>query len=337
MDDCRLGIQYLFQTKNPLTFAVSGTGHAGMECAVMNLLERGETFLVIQNGIWGLRAANLGKRLGLNVQTIVLPEGSAASLEQIQEGIIKHKPKVLFICHGESSTGVAHPLKGISEICHKNDALLLVDTVASIGGTEFDADALGVDCVYTATQKVLNAPPGLAPISFSEKAVEKIKNRKTQCVSFYFDALELGNYWNCFGEPRRYHHTGMISMVYSLRAALSAIANEGIEKEIQRHKENILYFHQKLEEAGFKLFVEDKELRLPCLTTIRVPDGVEWKAVIDKLMASKIEISGGLGATLGKIWRIGTFGINSDKTKMDKIIAALKEAAFSSAQQNKVN
>jgi alanine-glyoxylate transaminase/serine-glyoxylate transaminase/serine-pyruvate transaminase len=334
MDDCRAGIQYLFQTKNPLTFAVSGTGHAGMECAIMNLLEFGETFLVIQNGIWGARAAGLGKRLGLNVQTIIVPEGSAASMNQIREGINEHKPKVLFVCHGESSTGVAHPLKGISEICREHDTLLLVDTVASIGATKFDADALGIDCVYTATQKVLNAPPGLAPISFSPKAVEKIKNRKTQVVSFYFDALELGNYWGCFGEPRRYHHTGMISLVYSLRAALSAVAKEGIENEIKRHEENIIYFHQKLEESGFKLFVEDQKLRLPCLTTIRVPDGVEWKGVMDKLMAQKIEISGGLGPTLGKIWRIGTFGINSDKTKMDKILSALKAAAFSTQKVN---
>jgi alanine-glyoxylate transaminase/serine-glyoxylate transaminase/serine-pyruvate transaminase len=257
MDDCKAGIKYLFQTNNPLTFAVSGTGHAGMECAIMNLLEHGESFLTINNGIWGTRAAGLGKRLGLNVQSIVVPEGSAASLKQIEEAIIQHKPKVLFVCQGESSTGVAHPLKGISEICHKNGALLLVDTVASIGGTEFDADALGIDCVYTATQKVLNAPPGLAPISFSQKAVEKIKNRKTQCVSFYFDALELGNYWGCFGEPRRYHHTGMITMVYSLRAALAAVAKEGIKNEINRHKENMIYFHQKLEDAGFNLFVED--------------------------------------------------------------------------------
>uniref|UniRef100_A0A914PH82 Aminotransferase class V domain-containing protein n=1 Tax=Panagrolaimus davidi TaxID=227884 RepID=A0A914PH82_9BILA len=145
MDDCRAGIQYLFQTKNPLTFAVSGTGHAGMECAIMNLLEFGETFLVIQNGIWGARAAGLGKRLGLNVQTIIVPEGSAATVDQIREGINKHKPKVLFVCHGESSTGVAHPLKGISEICREHDTLLLVDTVASIGATKFDADALGID------------------------------------------------------------------------------------------------------------------------------------------------------------------------------------------------
>ena len=258
MDDCRAGIQYLFQTKNPLTFAVSGTGHAGMECAVMNLLERDETFLVVQNGIWGARASALGRRLGLNVQTIVVPEGSAASLDQIREAITQHHPKVLFVCHGESSTGVVHPLKGIADICHQNGTLLLVDTVASIGGADFDADELGIDCVYTATQKVLNAPPGLAPISFSPKAVETIKNRKTQCVSFYFDALELGNYWGCFGEPRRYHHTGIISMVYSLRAALAAIAKEGIENGIRRHKENCIYFHGKLEEAGFGLFVQDK-------------------------------------------------------------------------------
>uniref|UniRef100_A0AC34REB6 Alanine--glyoxylate aminotransferase n=1 Tax=Panagrolaimus sp. JU765 TaxID=591449 RepID=A0AC34REB6_9BILA len=290
MDDCKVGIQYLFQTKNDLTFAVSGTGHAGMECAVMNLLERDETLLVVQNGIWGVRVAALGARLGLNVQKVVVPEGRAATLDQIKEAVEKTQPKVVFVCHGESSTGVVHEIRGISDICHKNGALLLVDTVASIGGAEFLADEWAVDCVYTATQKVLNAPPGLAPISFSQKAVEKIRARKTPVVSFYFDALELGNYWGCFGEPRRYHHTGIISLVYSLRAALAQIANEGLENVVSRHKTNAKYLYSKLHDSGFETFVEDEKLRLPCLTTVKVPSGVDWKIVADTLMAQKIEI-----------------------------------------------
>ncbi|KAE9553559.1 hypothetical protein FO519_003252 [Halicephalobus sp. NKZ332] len=330
MDDCKAGLQYLFQTKNKLTFAVSGTGHAGMECAVMNLLEPGETFLVVQNGIWGVRAAALGARLNLNVQTIKVPEGQSASLDEIQKSIEIHKPKVLFVCHGESSTGVVHPLKGIGQICHSNGTLFLVDTVASIGGAEFEADALGVDCVYSATQKVLNAPPGLAPISFSDKALEAIKSRKTPVVSFYFDALELGNYWGCFDEPRRYHHTGIISLVYALRASLAQIAAEKIENVLKRHKENSKYLYQKLAEAGFEPFVSDENLRLPCLTTVKVPEGVDWKNVADTLMAHKIEIAGGLGPTVGKIWRVGTFGINSDKQKIEKVISELKAAVAES-------
>jgi len=326
MDDCKAGIQYLFQTKNKLTFAVSGTGHAGMECAVMNLLEPGETFLVVQNGIWGARAAALGNRLSLKVQTIQVPEGQAASLAEIKKAIETHKPKVLFVCHGESSTGVVHPLQGIGEICHSNGTLFLVDTVASIGGAEFNADDLKVDCVYSATQKVLNAPPGLAPISFSERAVEKIKSRKSPVVSFYFDALELGNYWGCFDEPRRYHHTGIISLVYALRASLAQIAEERIENVLGRHKTNVKYLYNLLQEAGLEPFVSDENIRLPCLTTVKVPSGVDWKKVADTLMSQKIEIAGGLGPTVGKIWRIGTFGINSDKQKIEKVVAALKAA-----------
>uniref|UniRef100_A0A7E4WAM1 Alanine--glyoxylate aminotransferase n=1 Tax=Panagrellus redivivus TaxID=6233 RepID=A0A7E4WAM1_PANRE len=326
MDDVREGIKYLFQTNNRLTFAISGTGHAGMEVAVMNLLEPGESFLVVKNGIWGLRAANLGKRLSLDVHVLEVPEGQVATLDQFTAAVKEHKPKVVFICQGESSTGVAHPLEGYADVAHANGALLLVDTVASIGGAPFEQDKLGVDVVYTATQKVLNAPPGLAPISFSAKAEEKIRSRKTPVVSFYFDALELGNYWGCFDEPRRYHHTGMVSMVYSLRAALAAIAKEGVEKEIARHQENAIFFYKELQNAGFEPFVANKSIRLPCLTTVKVPEGVDWKIVADKLMAQKIEIAGGLGPTLGKIWRIGTFGVNSNQDKIKKVVAALKEA-----------
>uniref|UniRef100_A0A914CAR5 Alanine--glyoxylate aminotransferase n=1 Tax=Acrobeloides nanus TaxID=290746 RepID=A0A914CAR5_9BILA len=331
MDDVKSGLQYLFQTNNSLTFAVSGTGHAGMECALMNLLERDETLLVVQNGIWGLRVADLAKRLDLQVKVLNAEVGKAASLEEFSQAIDDFKPKVAFVCHGESSTGVMHPLDGFGDVCHKNGTLLLVDTVASIGGAPFHADKLGVDCVYAATQKVLNAPPGLSPISFSEMALNKIKQRKTRVPSFYFDALELGNYWGCFDEPRRYHHTGIISLVYALREALVGIAQEGLNECVARHQQNAKILYSALDEVGLKPFVEDPALRLPCLTTIAVPPNIQPKEVIDHLMAQKIEVSGGLGPTFGKVWRIGTFGINSDRDKILEVILALDEAIKSAS------
>uniref|UniRef100_A0A1I7SWC1 Alanine--glyoxylate aminotransferase n=1 Tax=Bursaphelenchus xylophilus TaxID=6326 RepID=A0A1I7SWC1_BURXY len=327
MDDVREGVKYVFQTRNALTFVVSGTGHAGMECAILNCLEAGERLLVVRNGLWGERAANLGKRLNLNVSVLNVADGEVASLNEFRKAVQDFKPHAVFICQGESSTGVLHPLEGFGPVCHENGALLIVDTVASLGATPFDADLLEVDCVYSATQKVLNAPPGLSPISFSDRAVEKLKSRKTQVASFYLDALEIGNYWGCFNEPRRYHHTGMVSLVYSLREALAAVAVEGLDQSIERHQKNVKILYRLLNENGFDLFVEKPENRLPCLTTVKVPPGVDWKAVQDNLMSQGWEIAGGLGATAGKIWRIGTFGINSDVSRFEQIPKLLKAAA----------
>ncbi|KAL6735739.1 hypothetical protein Aduo_006152 [Ancylostoma duodenale] len=325
MSDAREGLQYIFKTRNAYTFAVSGTGHAGMECAVLNLLEKDDVFLVVEIGIWGKRAADLGARIGAKVHTVTASHGCAVEKEAIEEALAKYKPAVLFVCHGESSTGVCQPLEGLGEACRRHGTLLLVDTVASLGGAEFRMDDWGVDCVYSATQKVLNAPPGLAPISFSERAMQKIRNRKERVPSFYFDVLELGNYWGCDDQAKRYHHTAPISCVYALRAALAVIAKEGIDEGVQRHVENAKFLYEKLKEAGLECFVEKEKWRLPCLTTVKVPNGVDWKGVMDDMMKQGTEIAGGLGPTVGKLWRIGTFGGNSDKQKIEKVVKLLAE------------
>jgi len=298
-----------------------------MECAIVNLVEPGDRVLVVCIGLWGERAADMAERNGGEVKRLSADHGQAITIEAFREAMSSFHPHVVFVCHGESSTGVRQPLDGLGEICTANNALLIVDTVASLGGAVFAADQLHVDCVYTATQKVLNAPPGVAPISFSERAVDKIKSRKTRVHSFYFDALLLGNYWGCTeGEPRRYHHTAPISTVYALRAALALLAKEGIEKCVHRHAENAKRLYDGLHSIGLELFVENPDYRLPCLTTVKVPAGVDWKAVVDKLMSQRIEISGGLGPTIGKIWRIGTFGVNSSPESIDRVVKALHEA-----------
>ncbi|KJH50654.1 aminotransferase, class V [Dictyocaulus viviparus] len=325
MSEVREGLQYIFKTHNTYTFAVSGTGHAGMECAIVNLLEKDDVFLVVDIGIWGKRAADLGTRIGATVHTVTAPHGCAVENDVIKEALNKYKPSVLFVCHGESSTGVKQPLEGLAEVCSHYGTLLLVDTVASLGGAEFRMDEWGVDCVYSATQKVLNAPPGLAPISFSDKAIHKIKNRKVRVPTFYFDVMELGNYWGCDDQPIRYHHTAPISCVYALRSALAVIANEGIDESVCRHEDNAKFLYQKLQEVGLQCFVEHEKWRLPCLTTVKVPDGVDWKGVIEEMMKRGTEIAGGLGPTVGKLWRIGTFGCNSDKQKIEKVVTLLAE------------
>lgn len=326
MDDVKEGIKYAFQTTNTLTFAVSGSGHAGMECALVNLLEKDEKLLVVENGIWGNRAADLADRLGVQVKKVIVPAGQAVDLDKFEKAVTDYKPNVVFVCHGESSTGVCHPLDGLGDICHKADSLFLVDTVASLGAAPFSADYFGVDCVYSASQKVLNAPPGLAPISFSAKAQTKIQRRKTRVPSFYFDALELGNYWGCDGQPRRYHHTGLISLNYSLRTALAKLATEGITASIDRHYENVNRLYGYLESIGLEPFVEKEEWRLPCLTTVKVPEGYAANDVVAYMMSKNIEIGGGLGPTAGKVWRIGTYGRNSDLECIKRTVDCLKEA-----------
>uniref|UniRef100_A0A914WMK9 Alanine--glyoxylate aminotransferase n=1 Tax=Plectus sambesii TaxID=2011161 RepID=A0A914WMK9_9BILA len=326
MDEVKEGIQYVFQTKNKLTFAISGTGHAGMECALVNLLEPGDRLLVVDIGFWANRATDMAERCGATVQRVTEPPGKAVDAATLEKAIESYRPHVVFVVQGESSTGVCQPLEKFGSICHKHGALLVVDTVASLGGAEFYADRLEVDCVYSATQKCLNAPPSLAPISFSERALEKIKKRTKKVQSYYLDAELLGNYWGCFDEPRRYHHTGMISSVYALRAALARLAAEGLDEAVQKHKRNVQLLYIGLDDIGVSPFVQDEKLRLPCLTTVAVPEGIDAKQVCDTLMSQGIEVAGGLGPTVGKLWRIGTFGMNSNEANIKRVVAAMKAA-----------
>ena len=188
MDDIKAGVQYIFQTKNTMTLALSATGHAAMECVMTNMLEPGKTVLIANNGIWGVRSADMARRQGATVKEIVTGAGTNFSLAQLTAGVKEHKPDLLFVTHGESSTGVVQPLEGVGAMCHENNCLLAVDTVASLGGVPVMADQLEIDVIYTGSQKVLGVPPGTAPISFSPRAVEAFKARTKPPCSFY-----LGN------------------------------------------------------------------------------------------------------------------------------------------------
>ncbi|XP_038061547.1 serine--pyruvate aminotransferase, mitochondrial-like [Patiria miniata] len=327
MDDVKAGIQYAFQTRNELTLAVSGTGHAGMEAATMNILEPGDTILVAEKGLWGKRLADLGNRNGANVKIIKKPMGQVFSLLEIENGLRRYNPSVFFITQGESSGTALQPLEGVGELCHRYNCLLFVDTVASLGGVPLLVDEWGIDVIYSGSQKVLGAPPGTAPISFSMKAREKMARRKTRVPSFYLDMVELGNYWGCDESPRRYHHTGMIHSVYALREGLAMLAEEGLENCWVRHRQCAEMLWAGLEKLGLKLLVTDRSARLPTVTGVMVPQGVAWKEVTQYMMDKyKIEISGGLGALAGKIWRIGLLGHNCQPYNVEKVLIALKEA-----------
>jgi len=327
MDECKAGIRYLFQTENRVTLALSSTGHGGMEAVMCNLLEPGDVILIANNGVWGERSADMARRHGATVQQLKVPAGSAFFSQAIRAALDVYKPKVLFVTHGESSTGVLQSLEGVGAACRAAGCLFAVDTVASLGGVEFRADDWGVDVVYTGSQKVLGAPPGTAPISLSEAAWQKVTNRITPIRSFYFDLTMLANYWGCDDGPRKYHHTGPISSIYALREALAIACAEGLEPLWARHAACARRLYAGLAELGLELFVETESFRLPTVTTVKVPEGVDFKAVIGHCMNKhRVEVSGGLGPTAGKVWRIGLMGVNATEERVDLVLQALREA-----------
>ncbi|KAM5327032.1 alanine--glyoxylate aminotransferase isoform 2-T2 [Glossophaga mutica] len=340
MDEIKQGIQYVFQTKNRLTLAISGSGHCALEAALFNLLEPGDSFLVGVNGIWGERAAEIGERVGAHTHRMTKDPGGHYTLQEVEEG--------------ESSSGVLQPLDGYGELCHRYQCLLLVDSVASLGGTPLHMDQQGegpsppggpapwthqkpgllraarrrgIDVLYSGSQKVLNAPPGTALISFSDKARDKVYARKTKPYSFYLDLKLLANIWGCDDKPRTYHHTTPVLSLYGLRESLALIAEEGLENSWRRHREIASYLHRRLRELGLQLFVRDPALRLPTVTAVAVPAGYDWRDIVNYLLDRfSIEIAGGLGPSLGKVLRIGLLGCNASRENVDRVTQALKEA-----------
>lgn len=325
MDDIQDGLRYLFQTQSKYTLLVSGTGHAGMECTLVNLLEPGDKIVVGDSGIWGQRVADMAGRLGAEVVDLKQEAGRGFSPAELEAAVAEHKPAVLFLVQGESSTGVHQTLAGVAEACHKHDCLLVVDTVASLGGVPLFADEWGLDAVYSGSQKCLAAPPGAAPLFFSERAFKKLQARKTPVRSYYFDLNLVGDYWGWF-DKRFYHHTGMTSVWYGMREALAVVAEEGLEAMWARH----LAAHERLwaglAALGLEPYVADRDERLVTVNTIKVPQGVDWAALSKFAMDTyALEIAGGLGPSAGKIWRVGIMGYNAKPATIDLVLAAFRE------------
>ncbi|XP_018586276.2 serine--pyruvate aminotransferase-like [Scleropages formosus] len=328
MDDIKQGIQYAFQTQNNMTIAASGSGHTAMECALFNCVEPGEPVLVAINGIWGERVAEIARRIGADVKTLVKTPGGYFTNEEIEQALAKHKPVLFFLTHGESSAGLVHPMDGIGDLCRKHNCLFLVDSVASLGGASLFMDKQNIDILYTGSQKALNGPPGTAPVSFNDRACKKMFSRKTKPVSYLLDMTHLSNYWGCDGKPERiYHHTGPVSGFFALRESLAILAEMGLENSWKLHKEVAEYLHEGLEGLGLKLFVQDKNLRLPCVTTIAIPVGYNWREITQYVMKHhRMEITGGLGPSVGMVLRVGLMGYNCSKTNADKVLVALGDA-----------
>uniref|UniRef100_A0A674CJ83 Alanine--glyoxylate aminotransferase n=1 Tax=Salmo trutta TaxID=8032 RepID=A0A674CJ83_SALTR len=302
MNDIKKGIQYAFQTQNNMTIAMSGSGHAAMECAVFNTVEPGESVLVAVNGIWGERVAEIAERMGANVHIMVKAPGGVFSNEEIEKALAKHKPVLFFLTHGESSAGLAHPVDGIGDLCRKHNTLFLVDAVASLGASPIFMDQQNIDILYTGSQKALNAPPGTAPISFNERACQKMFNRKTKPVSYLFDMAHLSNYWGNDGQPARLSFGPISGLLCLSHQYLVFVFPQGLEESWRHHREVAGYLWKGLEDMGLKLFIQNKDLRLPSVTTIAIPEGYNWREMLQYIMKHhNMEMTGGLGPSTGMV------------------------------------
>lgn len=341
MDEIQQGLRYLFQTTSPYVLLVSGTGHAGMEATIANCLEPGETIVVATSGIWGQRVCDLSERYGAKVVNLESPPAAAVKLEDIKASLEQHKPAALFLCQGESSTGVHQSLAGLGELCHQHGALLLVDTVCSLGGVPFFADDWGVDCMYSGSQKCLSAPPGAAPFFMSERAMKKMKGRKSKVATYMLDMNLVGDYWGWYGK-RWYHHTGPISMWYGMREALAIVAEQGLDSMWKRHTELGKYLWAGLSEIGLEPYVTDPADRLITVNTIRVPKDIDAVKLITFAMTKfSLEISAGLGPSAGQVWRVGLMGYNATAANIELVLTAfrqgLAEQGYSKSQPKTQN
>lgn len=322
MDETQEMLRLVFGTANALTIPVSGTGTAGMEASLCNLLEPGDTAIICINGFFGGRLVEMASRHGAQVVTVEAEWGESIAPEQVEAALRAHpKAKVVAIVHGETSTGVLQPLAEVSQVVHRYAALLLVDMVTTLGGCPVAVDDLGIDAAYSATQKCLGCPPGLAPLTMSARAVEVMHQRKSRPQNFYLDLTMLEHYW---GGGRVYHHTAPITMVYALHEGLRVVAEEGLETRYERHRRSAAALQAGLEAMGLVLHAR-QGYRLPPLTTVRVPEGVDDARVRRALLVKQgIEVGAGFGRLAGQIWRVGLMGYNATPGTVFTFLSALE-------------
>ncbi len=310
-------LRHVWQTENRLTLPMSGTGSAAMEATIANIVEPGDTVLVGIKGYFGNRLADMASRYQAKVQTIEKSWGEVFSIEELEQALNNYRPSVLALVHAETSTGVCQPMDGVGDLCRKYNCLLVLDTVTSLGSVPVFLDQWKVDLAYSCSQKGLSCPPGLGPFTMNKRAEEKLKNRKGKVPNWYLDVSLLNKYW---GSDRVYHHTAPVNMNFGIRESLRLLIDEGLENSWKRHIKNANLLWSGLEKLGLELHV-DEAYRLPTLTTVKIPDGVDGKAFSLHLLNSfGVEIGGGLGELAGKVWRIGLMGYNSKKENVDKIL-----------------
>lgn len=323
MDEIQELLRYVFETNNRLTIPVSGTGSAGMEAALVNLLEPGDTAIVCIHGVFGERMFDIVGRAGARPVAVRAQWGEPVDLNHLEEALKQTPARLVALVHAETSTGVRQSLDGLADLAHRHGALLVVDAVTSLGGLPVSVDAQQIDVCYSGTQKCLSCPPGLAPITFSERALERIRSRQHKVQSWYLDMSMVEKYW---GAERTYHHTAPISMNYALREALRLVRQEGLQARWRRHELNHRAFVAGIEAMGLQMLVAEPH-RLWSLNTVCVPDGVEDELVRSRLLQHhNIEIGGGLGPLKGRIWRFGLMGAGSTRENVLRVLDALQES-----------
>jgi alanine-glyoxylate transaminase/serine-glyoxylate transaminase/serine-pyruvate transaminase len=321
MNELQGMLREVLRTKNEMTFAVSGTGSAGMEAAVVNLIEPGDSMLVCVNGVFGGRMVDVAQRAGAKVTVVERPWGEVFSPDDLKPHLAS-KPKVVGIVMAETSTGAHQPIEEISKVVHDAGALLVVDAVTALGGVPVEVDAWEIDVIYSGTQKCLSCPPGLSPVSFNKRAVDLILARQTKVQSWYLDVSMLANYW---GQNRVYHHTGPINMTYALHEALRIVLEEGLDACIARHALNHKALKSGLAAIGID-YASNPHHTLPQLNAIKIPDSVDDAKVRGGLLNRfGIEIGAGLGAFKGKVWRVGLMGYGARPQNVLLFLAALEQ------------
>ncbi|MBT3990498.1 MAG: alanine--glyoxylate aminotransferase family protein [Rhodospirillaceae bacterium] len=329
MDELKDMLRYVFQTKNAMTFPVSGPGSLGMEACVNNVVERGDKVIVAINGVFGTRMAEVTRRAGAEVIVTEDEWGTAVDPNKVEEAL-KANPgvKAVGFVHAETSTGAMSDAAALCRLATDHDALSIVDTVTSLGGVPVNIDVWGADAVYSGTQKCLSCPPGLSPVTFSDKAVQVTLDRETPVQSWLLDLSLVASYWqgDAKSGARTYHHTAPVNALMGLHEALRRIVAEGLESVWARHKAASQIIVDGLEEMGFSILV-DEAIRLPELLTVNLPDGIDDGAVRGKLLNDYgIEISAGLGPFAGKLWRIGVMGEGARPENAERVLSAIKES-----------
>ncbi len=325
MESVKAGLRRLFGTENDMTLPLSATGSAGMEACFVNLLEPGDAVVVGVNGVFGNRMCEVAHRAGANVHRVDAPWGEPLPEEAMVAAIEKHGPRVVAFVHAETSTGVCQPVETIARAAREAGAFVLLDCVTSLAGLPLEIDAWGVDAVYSGTQKCLSCPPGLSPVSFSPRAVERVAARRTPVQSWYLDVSLLAGY---YGSERVYHHTAPISAIYGIAEGLRVVEEEGMPAREKRHREASARLLAGLAPLGFEPLVAEP-YRLPQLNTVKLPEAVvthgEGALRARLLDHHGIEVGGGLGDLAGKIWRIGLMGENARPEPVERLLGALRQ------------
>jgi alanine-glyoxylate transaminase/serine-glyoxylate transaminase/serine-pyruvate transaminase len=322
MDDIRAKLKQVFRTTSDMTLAMSGTGSAGMETLFANLVEPGDKVLVCINGVFGMRMTDVASRCGGQVEKIEAPWGTVFEQDDVIKAIDRTRPKVVAIVHAETSTGAHQPVDRIGAEARSRGALFLLDCVTSLGGAPVEIDKWQVDAAYSGTQKCLSCPPGLSPVTFSPRAMERLAQRKQKVQSWYLDLSMIRNYW---GQERAYHHTAPINMLYGLHEALTIALEEGLDQRFARHRAMHDLLKTGLAQLGIT-YASQEGRSLSMLNAVNVPAGADEAAVRKRLLGDYgIEIGAGLGVFKGKVWRIGLMGHSASRRNVTLITSALKE------------